>query len=785
MSKEKRNLDNSLRGLLQDLNLEDKRSDGSRDNELPMSATTNKWQTDSLILAEEKALQPSQMLRHYYIQNKLGSGGMGEVFAALDTKTQQVVAIKSMKFSSNETARSRFVREYKFLRAVTHESLINAYDFFKEGTNMYMVLEFVEGESLKEILEQHIPLSLADRIAIASKIARGVEVLNTAGIIHRDIKPANIMVNRSNGMVKVLDLGLSKQVKQDNQLTVHNQVIGTAMYLSPEQTEEKVTMTSDVFSLGIVLYQLFTATAQSPFHADNVYGCYFKVCNHDPPRISKVVEVGDYGEIYEHLSQIVAKAMAKKSSERWSDMKYLGDELQTVYRKLQQPTTQTFFSLAIANAKLLDDLYKSREVLQDEDVQQNVRRKAKINVKPRKNHLQRAKKVSRAKKSYVASPSTRSVLRWRNMIFIAVLLTLFFAFLGGSKTPKEQSHTSQKINTQKTKPKELSLIPADFVGKYHAIWEICWNKQQGYFDFTQESWRLLSTSQKILLAGAYQRWYAQQQGQKSIEKIFRLGETTETITMLLIPPGKFYMGSPADEDGRTYLEVLRKVLLTESFWLGKYELTQKQWLAMAKTTPWLGSEAQYQLEKKLYRAKSDDLLPATMMSWEEVTKILANTKYYLPTEAQWEYACRGGTTEAFYWGRNALQAVEYENAYDIQATNIYGGFPINNIVYQSKIMENDGYPDLAHVGQYKRNAFGLHDMVGNVGEWCRDMFAEYAATEVTNPVVEHLSLWNARSFRGGGWYAIRYRILRCASRYSSPPDKGSVNIGVRFARALK
>ena len=462
MSKKKRNIDHSFNDLLEDLGIKEHKisekslPDDSLVNDLKVNQ--NRSQVGQDVSIEEKPLQPLQMLRHYYIQSKLGSGGMGEVFRALDTKTQQTVAIKSMKFNSSETSRNRFVREYKFLHSVSHENLIKAYDFFEEGTKVYMVLEFVQGESLKEILEQKINIPLVDKVAIANKIARGIEILNTAGIIHRDIKPANIMISRHSGIVKILDLGLGKAVKQHTQLTMKNQVIGTAMYLSPEQTEGRVTKTSDIFALGIVMYQLFTGKEESPFHADNPFSCYVQVCSYHPPQISDIIKNSEHDQVYKELSRIVAKAMAKSPLQRWEHVKAVADRLEQIHQQLKRPATRMQFKVTLNNPQLLRSLHEASINLQDLDVFESYIPDTKVppkrNSKPqlltkepleKRNRTTRSSnkfkspvknRLSKIKRRQNRSSQQEQKLNLKNIVLIftlvlIVLTTIFF--IGGSK----------------------------------------------------------------------------------------------------------------------------------------------------------------------------------------------------------------------------------------------------------------------------------------------------------------------------------------------------------------
>ena len=182
------------------------------------------------------------------------------------------------------------------------------------------------------------------------------------------------------------------------------------------------------------------------------------------------------------------------------------------------------------------------------------------------------------------------------------------------------------------------------------------------------------------------------------EEIIDLG-TGVKIELVLIPAGKFIMGSPNTETGRSTNETQHEVILTKSFLMGKYEVTQSQWEAIMGNNPSSGNKG--------------PMLPVTDVSWNDCQKFLkklnekTKSEFRLPSEAEWEYACRAGTATAFFFG-NELKPTDANHA----ASNIYT--PVK-------------------VGTYKPNAFGLFDMHGNVNEWCNDWFKAYPTNTITDP----------------------------------------------------
>ena len=228
------------------------------------------------------------------------------------------------------------------------------------------------------------------------------------------------------------------------------------------------------------------------------------------------------------------------------------------------------------------------------------------------------------------------------------------------------------------------------------------------------------------------------------------------IEFVLIKPGKFMMGSPENEPGRYKGERPHAVNLTNPFYMQTTEVTQGQWMALMKKNP-------------SSHKRCGDNCPVEQVSWEDVQKFIqklnkkeGTDKYRLPTEAEWEYACRAGNTSAFPNGNITELQCDRDPILDV----------IGWYCWNSK---NRIQP----VAQKKSNAWGLHDMPGNVQEWCQDWFGVYPYDEVTNPKGPPKGSY--RAMRSGTFYSPA-RDLRCASRYGSPPHYIFRHIGFRLCR---
>src|SRR6202162_3946839 len=217
-----------------------------------------------------------QTISHYRIVEKLGGGGMGVVYLAEDTRLDRKVAIKFLaaEVATDERAKQRLLREAKPAATLDHPNICAIYEVGEEDSHSFIVLQYIEGETLAARLKRHLP-DLREALAIATQVADALNEAHARGIIHRDIKPENIMLT-SRGQVKVLDFGLAKVLRDPgilesdaqtgSMLSMPGVVMGTVPYMSPEQVRgEELDGRSDIFSFGTVLYEVFSG--RRPFEA--------------------------------------------------------------------------------------------------------------------------------------------------------------------------------------------------------------------------------------------------------------------------------------------------------------------------------------------------------------------------------------------------------------------------------------------------------------------------------------------------------------------------------------
>ena len=257
----------------------------------------------------------------YQVQDKIGAGGMATVYRGLDEVLGRTVAIKTMlpQYANDPSFAARFKQEAQAAAALQSPYIVSVYDWGKDADTYYIVMEYLRGTDLKSGIRKHGALDCKKVAQIGSQIAQALSVAHRHDIIHRDIKPQNIMV-QPDGNIKVMDFGIARA--KNSHLTQDNSVLGTAHYVSPEQTQGKeLGPTTDIYSLGIVMYE--AATGQVPFQGDDAISVALKQVNEQPKPPSQLNPAVDPS-----LESIILKCMQKNPAERFQT----ADEL---YRTLR------------------------------------------------------------------------------------------------------------------------------------------------------------------------------------------------------------------------------------------------------------------------------------------------------------------------------------------------------------------------------------------------------------------------------------------------------------------
>jgi eukaryotic-like serine/threonine-protein kinase len=271
-----------------------------------------------------------EQIAHYRVERLLGAGGMGEVYLAEDTRLDRKVALKLLpqRFSADEERVRRFQREARAASALNHPNIITIYEIGQANERHYIATEFIEGETLRARVAANRRMSVAEVLDVGMGVANALAAAHEAGIIHRDIKPENIMV-RPDGYVKVLDFGLAKLLEPGNTNTNTGAVMGTLLYLAPEQARgaRYPDARSDIYSLGAVLYEMLTR--RPPIMTDSFVELAIAITTVDPEPPSKTAP-----GLPPDLDRIVMKALEKDPDKRYQNAREMLADLRALRREL-------------------------------------------------------------------------------------------------------------------------------------------------------------------------------------------------------------------------------------------------------------------------------------------------------------------------------------------------------------------------------------------------------------------------------------------------------------------
>ena len=689
----------------------------------------------------------------YKLLAKLGEGGMGVVYQARHTKLGKLVALKILPqhVLSRSDALSRFEREMLAVGSLQHPNIIQALDAGEINGAHYLSMEYVEGQDLQQFIQTQGTMSVVDACEAIRQTAQGLAAAHRVGLVHRDIKPSNLFVTKQTGQIKILDMGLAllAQAEKPAALTFNGQCFGTPDYMAPEQWSDAHTCDarSDLYSLGCTLY--FLLVGRPPYHSETYPSTANKMKGHMLDAIPDLALARP--DVPAGVVAIYLKLMAKIPSERFGSADELATALAPWAEALPAPSAPAAAPAEPVVCPSSPNRSESSDTL-----------KASPPAAPAAAQIQAVATPLAGQ----GSPPRRPLSRW----LLAAGGPAAFVLLGviiititnkdGTKTRIEVPDTSQvEVTKQGDSPPATAKPgwdgwPADAPAPAIAPF----NEEQARQ--YQAAW------------AAYSKLPV---------------EFTNSIGMRfrLIPPGEFLMGSTPEEIEKIEAELKRpeliehlhfwrpqieseapqhKVVLTKPIYVGVTEVTQAQYELVMGTNPSQfsstgeGKEAVANLETGNYPvemvsfnesvefcarlSQHGQLGPFNVFSDHTVTT-LEGTGYRLPTEAEWEFACRAGTTTRF-WGGDETEDL------------IQAGWCSNNAV---------GRPHA--VGELKANPFGLSDMHGNVWEWVHDgwdpkfygQFQENVATDPFSP----LSAGTMPMRRGGSFIQVPH-LVRSSSR---------------------
>jgi|GEM_PF-1254105 len=665
------------------------------------------------------------------------SGGMGVVFKALDVNLDIEVAIKRIRseFAVDADLINRFEREAKTQRRIRHPNLVQVLDYDKDDVGPYIVMDWIEGTSLAAAIEKDGPMDWQAAAVLVGKVADALQVAHHAGIIHRDVKPANILLDAT-GQPYVTDFGLARIETTQSAITetATNAMLGTINFASPEQQRNprNACFQSDIWSLGATLYKLLTGIDVLAMRESRI-----------PVPLREIVLKATEHVIEERYRtmQLFAAALRRALQDAPSQNSNRPSMSADTASVDEKPAADATTSLAVRWKQMQQHVEKTQsdartiaEKQQDYAAAAEMLETVPKHLRDPKLHAEIIRRRDRVAELDTAIDEAVKHLRLDGLReLLTELLTLqprrrdIKQLL--AELPPEPAPVTQKVETSDHQPQRTSgARPALLVAPFDAT----------QAKAAQSAWaKHLGIDVKI---------------NNSVGMRFRL-----------IPPGTFEMGSPASEPKRISHETLHNVSITQPKLLGIYPVTQGEWKKLMGSNPSYFTSVQ---------GEDTSRFPVEQVSWEDSQAFLTQLnaqhglkgwRYRLPTEGEWEYACRAGTVSPFWFGSelNGKQG------------NCNGTYP-----YPGKTEKG---PDLNRptvVGTYGANPFGICDQHGNVWEWCGDWYNKGYSSQSLSKDPQGPSSGSSRVLRGGSWYGSATNC-RSAYRYGSVPSNRGSGIGFR------
>jgi serine/threonine-protein kinase len=300
-----------------------------RDTENPQADAEISIRETQTILGGIKKIK---RIGRYILEKEIGKGSMGLIYKAWDPKLDRTVVIKQVNFNFTSNTKEigmlkdRLLREARAAGRLNHPNIVIIYDVDEEKDFSYIVMEYLQGNDLKLLLEKEVRLEPGRTVYIIRQICDALDYAHQMGIIHRDIKPSNIILTQ-NHTVKVADFGIAK-IPNLGTLTQTGSIVGTPFYMSPEQLEgRKLDGRADIFSVGVILYEMLTGA--HPFAGDSIPAVVYKIVHQQPKPPCSILE-----DLPKFLDDIVSRALAKDQQERYANAQELLADLEKVQGEL-------------------------------------------------------------------------------------------------------------------------------------------------------------------------------------------------------------------------------------------------------------------------------------------------------------------------------------------------------------------------------------------------------------------------------------------------------------------
>lgn len=660
-------------------------------------------------------LNRGDQIGQFILLNKVGSGGFGDVWkaekrTALDTN---YFALKFFRPKDDRIDFDKIGRElgvWKKLKGLPH--IISVIELDRFDDYVYVVSDFADGGSLENWLHNNggKSASQAEAVKITLEILRGLENLHEKGFVHRDLKPDNILI--MNGRHCLADFGVSREIKTHSKATG---TAGTMEYMPPEAFEKKpsITQQTDIWAVGVILQQLLTGTL--PYPQEDYPSLVSAILMYDPEPMPANVPEG--------LREIVKKTLQKKREDRFQTAREMIEALknpQEFLAELEPKKSEKFTIIDEDFGKteqLVIEPIKDLREIEAEKQRQHEEEQAKLEkarLQQEKEERQRLERERLRREPGRIQREREENLRKQKEAEDAL--------------QRQQEEKRRGESEAPSKKKVNYLLGSGIIG---LVLLLIWGNQDFIFWRSNSS---VSVSNSNFANTA----------SSSSEKIFKNSIGMEFVK---IPAGSFMMGSDKDNDEKP----IHKITINQDFWLQKTEVTQAQWKAVMDVFP---SEYSYISSEFLGDSK-----PIFSVSWDDTQKFIKKLNarnegmYRLPTEAEWEYAARAGTTSDYAGNLDAMAWYEANS----------GG---------------KTHP----VGTKQANDWGLYDMHGNVWEWCQDLYADnyYANSPSINPT--GATSGSDRVFRGGSFDDTADNLRSANRRRVMPPPMLAREFGFRVVR---
>ena len=680
---------------------------------------------------ELKRAQEPRAIGGFELIKTLGQGGMATVFLARQVSLGREVALKLMspQIATNPEAADRFLREARVAATVNHPNVISIIDVGQSDGQLYMALELVTGGDAAQLAARFDgKLPEARALELLIDCTKGLQALYDARLVHRDLKPSNIFIT-GDGVAKLGDLGLARSEDGADRMTMTGHLVGTPAFMSPEQAggEGLVDIRSDIYSLGATLFAL--VAGRQPFVGNSPIAVAAKALTEAAPDPRSLVP-----DLSTATALLILRAMAKKSAERFqtpSDLR----------AALEQALTQAPRGEQRAAARSSATI-KPNESPTPVTIPGN--RRAPVRASRRR-------------------PVGASWMVIAGVVVVASIVVLVFfkparpadtttATVATITTPTP-TPKPQPTSVTKPEPKpELAPAPKPAPATATAT------SQEGGLT-------VLAGVEASPPPGAEppRVAWATAQGKDAFGHWIII--TIHGIQQRLrwIPPGICVLGSPASEPGHNPdNEALSTVTFTYGNWMADTECTEALWQAVTKRPV----------------SKNDPRLPAFNLTVKEaiafthaLRPLLAGAKARLPSRAEWERACRAGTTTTYSTGNDVVSLKGYANLFDVDRSTVERNGKHLNF--------SDGFIELAPVASLRPNRWGLFDMHGNVSEYCLSMWFSLPPTCV-DPLTDDEPNAQKGFIRGGAYDTQGPEVCRAACVPYIGSDARNSDIGFRF-----